>query len=88
MSTLQWQQKARSLVQEGYETVCLGRNSLVFMSGSQSMVQHGDYAFKVATPSRWEIFICNEQLIKEYKNLMDDKFSANAVTADVSSPTW
>lgn len=46
--------------------------------------QHRDYAFQVATPSRWEVWICNDQMVKEYKNLMDEDFSANAVTADVS----
>nr|A0A0E3D8N7.1 RecName: Full=Cytochrome P450 monooxygenase janQ; AltName: Full=Janthitremanes biosynthesis cluster protein Q [Penicillium janthinellum]AGZ20487.1 cytochrome P450 monooxygenase [Penicillium janthinellum] len=69
ITALQWQQKARSLIQEGYE-------------------KHGHYAFKIATPSRWEIFICNEKMIKEYKNLMDDKFSANAVTADMFQTKW
>ncbi|KAB8071302.1 cytochrome P450 [Aspergillus leporis] len=69
VTAFQWQHKARSLIQEGYE-------------------KHGDYAFKVATPSRWEVFICNEKMIKEYKSLMDDQFSANAVTADMFQAKW
>ncbi|PKY06744.1 cytochrome P450 [Aspergillus campestris IBT 28561] len=50
--------------------------------------KHRDYAFQVATPSRWEVWICNDQMVKEYKNLMDEDFSANAVTADLFQTAW
>ncbi|MCJ1243267.1 hypothetical protein MMC30_000464 [Trapelia coarctata] len=45
--------------------------------------KHKDYAFQIPTLSRWEVFICNETMIKEYKNLDSDLMSANAVTAEL-----
>ncbi|KAJ5361617.1 cytochrome P450 [Penicillium brevicompactum] len=67
--------------------------AFMWQSKARSFIQegyekHGDYAFKVARPNRWEVFICNEQLISEYKNLMEGQFSANAVTADMFQSKW
>jgi hypothetical protein len=33
----------------------------------------------------WEVCICNDDMIKEYQNLMDDQMSALAVTSEVST---
>nr|A0A0E3D8P8.1 RecName: Full=Cytochrome P450 monooxygenase penQ; AltName: Full=Penitrem biosynthesis cluster protein Q [Penicillium crustosum]AGZ20192.1 cytochrome P450 monooxygenase [Penicillium crustosum] len=41
-----------------------------------------DFAFQVSTPNGWEVCICNDDMIKEYKNLMDDQMSALAVTSE------
>ncbi|OCK81421.1 cytochrome P450 [Lepidopterella palustris CBS 459.81] len=41
--------------------------------------KYKDYAFQIPTLSRWEIYICNEQMIKEYRNLDSTKMSANAL---------
>nr|Q9C450.1 RecName: Full=Cytochrome P450 monooxygenase paxQ; AltName: Full=Paxilline synthesis protein Q [Penicillium paxilli]AAK11527.1 PaxQ [Penicillium paxilli] len=69
ISALQWESKARELVQEGYE-------------------KHGNFAFKVALLNRWEVCICNEDMIREYKNLMDNQFSAIAVTSELFQIKW
>ncbi|KAI9728824.1 MAG: hypothetical protein M1834_007211 [Cirrosporium novae-zelandiae] len=55
---------------------------------ARSLIQEGykkyrDSAFQVATANGWEIFICNDDMIKEYRNLMDNQMSANAVTAEL-----
>jgi hypothetical protein len=57
--------------------------SLKVLLANQASPQHKDFAFQVSTPGRWEVWICNDQMVKEYKNLMDEQFSANAITSDV-----
>lgn len=47
-------------------------------------IQYGDFAFQVSTPTRWEVFICNDEMVREYRNFTDERFSANAVTAEAS----
>ncbi|BAE65190.1 unnamed protein product [Aspergillus oryzae RIB40] len=41
--------------------------------------KHGDFAFQVSTPTRWEVFICNDEMVREYRNFTDERFSANAL---------
>ncbi|CAI7628913.1 unnamed protein product [Penicillium bialowiezense] len=89
-----WSQSLKSRV----EVPSVGANGIFgswvsafqWQSKARDLIQegyekHGDYAFKVSRASRWEVFICNEKMIQEYKNLMDGQFSANAVTADASA---
>ena len=44
---------------------------------------HKDFAFQVAALPRWEIFICDKAMIREYKNLADSVMSSNMITADL-----
>ncbi|KAE8420539.1 cytochrome P450 [Aspergillus pseudocaelatus] len=41
--------------------------------------KHSDFAFQVSTPTRWEVFICNDAMVREYRNFTDERFSANAL---------
>ncbi|PIG80525.1 putative cytochrome P450 [Aspergillus arachidicola] len=41
--------------------------------------KHGDFAFQVSTPTRWEVFICNDEMVREYRNFTNERFSANAL---------
>ncbi|KAE8329207.1 cytochrome P450 [Aspergillus sergii] len=41
--------------------------------------KHSDFAFQVSTPTRWEVFICNDEMVREYRNFTDERFSANAL---------
>lgn len=87
IAAYKWEKNARRLIQEGYDKVCHTKSQASHWrkaDSRHSLQQHRDYAFQVSTPSRWEVWICNDQMVKEYKNLMDEDFSANAVTADVS----
>lgn len=58
-----------------------------FINQWTDSMQHGDYAFQVSTPNGWEVCICDGEMIKEYKNLMDDQMSALAITSEVFPPT-
>ncbi|KAE8316939.1 cytochrome P450 [Aspergillus transmontanensis] len=41
--------------------------------------KHSDFAFQVSTPTRWEVFLCNDEMVREYRNFTDERFSANAL---------
>ncbi|KAJ5431647.1 hypothetical protein N7445_008145 [Penicillium cf. griseofulvum] len=39
---------------------------------------HGDFAFQVATPTGWDVCICNDAMIREYLNAPDEYLSSIA----------
>ncbi|KAL4732975.1 cytochrome P450 [Aspergillus similis] len=77
-----WAWDARDRIQKGYNQVLA--QSLPDTSALQMIDYHqySDYAFRVSTPNGWETCICNLEMIKEYKNLMDNQMSALAVTSE------
>lgn len=54
------------------------------MDNTDNEFKHGDYAFQVRTRNRWEVCICNDDMVREYQTLGPEFASLDAVSEDVS----
>ncbi|KAL5355887.1 cytochrome P450 [Aspergillus floccosus] len=72
-----WRRCAPRLLQEGYKAV--NDFSFLFTLNRQlTVLQHKNFAFQVATPSGWDVCICNDAMIREYLNAPDEYLSSVA----------
>ncbi|OQE41217.1 hypothetical protein PENCOP_c005G04173 [Penicillium coprophilum] len=50
---------------------------------NEGYLKHGDYAFQVRTRDKWEVCVCNDDMVREYQVLSDEYASLDAVSEDL-----